>query len=185
MTTPPPKTPAYHVQHGPTIDAIASFVASTARSVELPVDKTKFLTSGLIEHGEITKFTRGEINAGMQLVFENCRADGPQACSVLPEKATKQSILNALKHGYSYGKGGIKHAKSLVMYSLGKHRKANRSRRNASELAAAVKAKVTVTYNGKQYATEELARKAGCRDAHGKDWWKTDKDERLAAIKLG
>ena len=185
MTTTPP---AYHMQHDGNIVAIATFVASNARSVELPIDKTKFLTSGLIEHSvglELAKFTRGDINAGMQLVFDNCRADGPQACSVLPEKASKQSIIGALKHGYSYGKGGIKHAKSLVMYALGKHRKANRSRKSATALAAAVKAKTTVTYNGKQYANEELARKAGCRDVHGPDWWMTDKDKRLAAVKLG
>ena len=184
MTTTPPKTPAYHVQHGSTIDAIASFVASNARSVELPIDKTKFLSSGLIEHGEIAKFTRAEIYAGLELVYANCRADGPQACSVLPENARKAGHVQALKTGYSWGKNGCKTAK-LVPYALGKHRKANRSRKTASELAVAVKAKTAVTYKGKQYASEFLARKAACRNVHGPDWWKTDKDERLAAVKLG
>ncbi len=181
MTTNPP---AYHMQHEGNIAVLQRFVASNARSVELPIDKTKFLSSGLIEHGEIAKFTRAEIYAGLELVYANCRADGPQACSVLPEGARKAGHVQALKNGYNYGKGGIKHA-NLVMYSLGKHRKANRSRKTASELAVAVKAKTAVTYNGKQYASEVLARKAACRDVHGPDWWKADKDERLAAVKLG
>ena len=184
MTTSPP---AYHMQHDGNIVAIATFVASNARSVELPIDKTKFLSSGLIEHSaglELAKFTRAEIYAGLELVYANCRADGPQACSVLPENARKAGHVQALKTGYSWGKNGCKSAK-LVPYALGKHRKANRSRRNATALADAVKAKTTVTYNGKQYASEELARKAGCRDVHGPDWWMTDKESRLAAIKLG
>jgi len=183
MTTQPP---AYHMQHDGNIVAMATFVESNARSVELPIDRTKFLSSGLIEHSvnlELAKFTRAEIYAGLELVYANCRADGPQACSVLPEGARKAGHVQALKTGYTWGKNGCKSAK-LVPYALGKHRKANRSRKNATALADAVKAKTSVAYKGKNYANETLARKAACRDVHGPDWWMTDKESRLANIKL-
>ena len=180
MTTNPP---AYHMQHATTRLALGKFVEGSARTVELPINHDKFVTLGLIEHGEPSKFTRSQVYAGLDLAYANCRADGPLACAPLPEKGNKAGHIRALSMGYTYGKDGAKHA-NLTLYGLGKHRKANRSRRNASELAVAVKAKTTVTYDGKQYANEDLARKAGCRAVHGQDWWKVDKDERLAAVKL-
>ena len=183
MTTNPP---AYHMQHATTRLALGKFVEGSARTVELPINHDKFVTLGLIEHGEPSKFTRSQVYAGLDLAYANCRADGPLASASLPEKANKAGHTRALSMGYTYGKGNVKHA-NLMLYGLGKHRKANKSRKNDAALTAAVKAKTDVTYDGKSYASEDLARKAGCRAVHGANWWDCDADtkvKRLAGIKL-
>ena len=94
----------------------------SARTVELPINHDKFVKMGLIEHGEPSKFTRSQVYAGLDLVYANCRADGPLACASLPEKANKAGHTRALGMGYTYGKGGVKHA-NLMLYGLGKHRR--------------------------------------------------------------
>lgn len=179
--------PAYHLQHGDTVATIAAFAEGRKQSIELPLNHDKFVKEGLIEHGEPTKFSRAEIYAGLTLAYANAKDGGPQAAtSALPENAIKSGHVRALRTKYAYGKNGSKSA-NLLLYSLGKHRRLVRKRSADAELEASVKAGTTFSYGDKDYANEQLARKAGCRDVYGQNWWDCDKDTkatRLASIKL-
>ena len=179
--------PAYHLQHGGTVATIATFIEGRKQSIELPLNHDKFVKEGLIEHGEPTRFTRKEVYTGLDLAYANAKDGGPQAAtSALPESANKSGHVRALRTNYTYGKNGSKSA-NLLLYGLGKHRRLVRKRNADAELEASVKAGTTFSYGDKEYATEHLARKAGCRDVYGQNWWDCEKDvkaKRLASIKL-
>ncbi len=179
--------PAYHLQHGETLATMAAFIEGRKQSIELPLNHDKFVKEGLIEHGEPTRFTRKEVYTGLDLAYANAKDGGPQAAtSALPEKGTKSGHVRALRTNYTYGKNGSKSA-NLLLYGLGKHRRLVRKRSADAELEASVKAGTTFSYGDKEYANEHLARKAGCRDVYGPNWWDCDKDvkaKRLASIKL-
>ena len=179
--------PAYHLQHGGTVATIATFIEGRKQSIELPLNHDKFVKEGLIEHGEPTRFTRKEVYTGLDLAYAKAKDGGPQAAtSALPVSANKSGHVRALRTNYTYGKNGSKSA-NLLLYGLGKHRRLVRKRREDAELEASVKAGTTFSYGDKEYATEHLARKAGCRDVYGQNWWDCEKDvkaKRLASIKL-
>jgi hypothetical protein len=134
----------------------------------------------------MTEFTRSQVKAAMKAAMDNVREHGkPVAVRNLP---TNPSAALELTYTVSKGKNaGTK--RFLLAHGMGVYRGAMRFAASEGELNVALKAGEAWFCKGvndkdgnpRAFISKKKARSAYCQMTWGKDWYKTNKDNRIEA----